>query len=188
MILARHPVLANAGGLVQQVEAEDLVGYPLVAPGEGLPEEYKGILGDRVEPQIVALQVVAVDAVARGAMEIQAHLKRTGAAGLEVAVEIVEDSLVGMEVVEVARPEAVVGGYTDKVELEPCQEIQCSLVGRFRRSSLLPDEHPQEVETVTRYWCRWHKPPPPSSYVMPVRLLSLVTSSSTLVTCVVRRS
>src|SRR4051812_10918053 len=75
MDLARHAVLAEARRLVEQVEAEILARYALVAPREGLPLVHEAVLRHFVEPEVIPLEIVAVDTVARAAVDIQAHVQ-----------------------------------------------------------------------------------------------------------------
>src|SRR3712207_2005724 len=64
VVFTSQPVLPNVGRLVQQIEAQELARNAAIAPRERFPQEYERILSHLIKPQVVALKIVAVDAVA----------------------------------------------------------------------------------------------------------------------------
>ena len=67
-------MLTGSGRLVQEIKTKQGPRYILVTTGESFPQEYEGVLSDFIPPEVMLLQVIAVGAVARSAVDIQGYM------------------------------------------------------------------------------------------------------------------
>jgi hypothetical protein len=146
--LSGQAILSDGRWFVEQIERQVLARDLRVPPREDFPGMHEAVLRHLVQPQVVTLEVVAVDAIPRRTVQVETHVNPPRIARLEVRVQMLKDALVGIQVIEVRRPSAVIRGDAHEIESERCQEIQGSLVRRWGAMPVV-NEHPQKVEPVT---------------------------------------
>ena len=114
----------NVAGLVYKVKAEPLGRDALVPLGKHLPGPCKCVLRLLVTPEIVLFPVCVVDAKARRTVEIETGMQTKGGTGLDVAVDVLKDLLLGVVVVEIVGPIFIVAGDADEVKSLLCHKLK----------------------------------------------------------------
>lgn len=108
-------IFGQVGGFIDQIETDCGIGNPLVAFGEVTPVKGTGILGGFIGPEIEGFGRW-IDAVARGAVEIEVDMDLVLLAKGDGLVDVFQHGLVEVEPIVGIGPAVIGEGKADKVE------------------------------------------------------------------------
>src|SRR5689334_6922607 len=108
VILTGHAIFTRIGRLINQIKTKKFTRYRFVSTGKRLPQRDECVLRDVILPEIASFQVVAIGAVAWGAMQIQRHVNAARLAGLQISINVLEHGFVRIAVIKVPRQKTII--------------------------------------------------------------------------------
>ena len=162
--LAHHPAVglgADVKGLVEQVVAHLVQGLAPVALGEQSPVMEEAIQRLLVLPEVEALDVLVVDAVARPAVEGDVDVDAVGFAPADGLIHRFQLALVDLPLVAVLNPEQVGQGQAHEVEAPVRDQLKVLLVEMPRVAGLHEHAHQVEAAPARQLGLLKHGIPPP---------------------------